>query len=302
MKLASLLNPEFIDVDIKATTFSDVISALLELIAEDKPGFDIKEVLGLVMERERLSPTIVDNGIAIPHARTDEVEDIIIAIGITHYGIKAELPDNEQPLKIFILILTPKSIPGYYLQTLAAVSRFIRMPGMADKILNAKDGNEVVDLFFDANITISRNLTVADIVNRDVITIKADATLRNAADLFFQHKISGLPVVGEGLVLLGEITDVDLLKFAMPNYQSLLANLAELPEAEPMEELLRNEEKIIVKKVMTSPMASVEPESSIAEVVALMLFKGARRVAVVDDGRLVGIISVRDIIDKIVRG
>ncbi|MBD3234533.1 MAG: CBS domain-containing protein [candidate division Zixibacteria bacterium] len=301
MKLASLLDPELIEVDLKATLLTGVISSLLDLVAEKQPNFDKKEVLNAVLERETLASTGIGKGFAIPHARTDEVDELVVSIGILQQGLKVKSPDR-QPINIFILILTPLSAPSHYLQTLSAVSRFAKMPDSRKKLMNAEDANGVVDIFFDANIEIAKNLLVADILSEDFVTIRPDATLKDAANLFFKYRISGLPVVGEGGYLHGEITDTDLLKFAMPNYQTYLANVAELPETEPLDELLREEDKIAVKKVMTSPMASVDPESSITEVVALMLFKGARRVAVVEDGRLIGIISARDIIDKIVRG
>lgn len=301
MKLASLLDPELIDVDIKATSLPDVVDSLLGRIAAKRVPFDSKSVQNAVLERETLASTAIGNGFAVPHARTDEVDELVIGVGISRQGIDLESPDH-QPTSIFVLILMPMSAPTHYLQTLSAVARFAQMPDMLRSLMEAEDGNDVVELFFDANIEVAGKLQVMDIASENIVTIAPEDTLRDAANMFFKHRISGLPVVGEGGVLHGEITDTDLLKFAMPNYQSLLANLAELPEAEPLEELLAEEDKIAVKKVMTSPMASVNPDSTITEVVALMLFKRARRVAVVDEGRLVGIISARDIIDKIVRG
>jgi PTS system nitrogen regulatory IIA component len=301
MKLASLLDPELIEVDIKATVLTDIISTLLDLIAEKKPSFEKKAVLTTVLERETLASTAIGNGFAIPHGRTDEVEDLVIAVGVTKQGIKLKSPDRSA-VNIFVLILTPVSVPSYFLQTLSAVARIAKIPGIREKLKAAEDGNGVVEVFFDANIDVARRLRVMDIVSDQPVTIRPENTLRDAANLFFKNHLSGLPVIDDAGVLLGEITDIDLLKFAMPNYQTLLANLAELPETEPMEELLRSEDRITVKKVMTSPMASVAPDSSITEVVALMLFKGARRVAVVDNGKLVGLISARDIIDRIVRG
>lgn len=301
MKLASLLDPALVKVDIKATLLADVIKELLGLISAKNPGFDMKEVLNAVLARETLSSTAIGNGFAIPHARTDEVDDLIIAVGLCKQGLKLKSPDKKA-VQVFILILTPKSVPRYFLQTLSAVATFAKTPNVVANLIKAKDSNEVIEVFFDANIEVAQKLRVMDIISDRLVTVHPESTLRDVANLFFKYKISGLPVVDDGGVLLGEVTDIDLLKFAMPNYQTLLANLAELPESEPLEELLREEDKIPVKKVMTTPMASVKPGSSITEVVALMLFKGARRVAVVDSGKLIGIISARDIIDRIVRG
>ncbi|MCP4632806.1 MAG: PTS transporter subunit EIIA [candidate division Zixibacteria bacterium] len=300
MKLASLLDPKLIDIDIKSTSIVDIISNLLNLIAEKSHSFNIKAVLSDVLQRETLSPTAIGRGFAIPHARTDDVDDLVIAIGISKHGIKIKSPDKK-PVNVFVLILTPKSPPTFYLPTLSAVARFAKIPKALQDLLKAEDANGIIEVFFNENIEIASQLKVMDIISENLITIRPDNSLRDAANLFFKHRISGLPVVDDAGVLLGEVTDTDLLKFAMPNYQSLLANLAELPESEPLEELLRNEDRIKVKKVMTSPMESVNPDSSITQVVALMLFKGARRVGVVDEGRLIGIISARDIIDRIVR-
>jgi predicted transcriptional regulator len=88
----------------------------------------------------------------------------------------------------------------------------------------------------------------------------------------------------------------------LPDYESFIANLAHLPELEPFEDLLRQEDKARVKDVMNRDIATISQGAQIVEAAALMLFKDADRVMVVKDGKLVSVLSRSDIIFKIIRG
>jgi CBS domain-containing protein len=88
----------------------------------------------------------------------------------------------------------------------------------------------------------------------------------------------------------------------MPDYKALITNLALTYEAEPFENLLKQEDKIRVEELMSTNVFSVEEDTSVVEAAAMMLFKDIRRLPVVKDGKLVGLIVISDIVSKIIRG
>jgi predicted transcriptional regulator len=126
--------------------------------------------------------------------------------------------------------------------------------------------------------------------------------LKEVANLMFVHRISGLPVVDGKDRVIGEITNRDLIRAAMPDYKSLISNLAMNYEAEPFENLLRQEDRITVAELMSPDVFTVEEDASVTEVAAMMLFKDLYRVPVVRDGAIVGLVVISDLVAKIIRG
>ena len=127
-------------------------------------------------------------------------------------------------------------------------------------------------------------------------------TLSGLANFMFKHKVDGLPVVDASGKITGEISEKELLEFALPDYESFIANLAHLPELEPFEDLLRQEDQVRVKDVMNRDIATISERAQVVEAAALMLFKDADRVMVVKGDKLVGVLSRSDIVSKIIRG
>jgi CBS domain-containing protein len=111
-----------------------------------------------------------------------------------------------------------------------------------------------------------------------------------------------LPVTDSDKKVVGLISNRDLIRAAMPDYKSLISNLALTYEAAPFENLLKEEDRITVSELMSTNVYSVEEDASVVEVAAIMLFKDIRRVPVNREGRLVGLVVISDIVSKIIRG
>jgi len=116
---------------------------------------------------------------------------------------------------------------------------------------------------------------LAVMMNRDIKTIGPDATLAEAAGLMRDVRVGALLVSGQG-AYLGVVTETDLVRKAM---------------AEGLD--LTHER---VQKVMSSPLITIEIDRSAHEASDLMAEKGIRHLAITQDGQVVGIISVRDLL------
>ena len=111
------------------------------------------------------------------------------------------------------------------------------------------------------------------------------------ANILYRHKISGLPVVDDNKRVVGIISEKHLIKAALPDYESLIENMSFNPDVEPFDELLKKEDKIVVKDIMTRKVVTTTEDTPIVEVAAIMMFKNVRRVPVVQpDGHLIGMI------------
>jgi len=127
----------------------------------------------------------------------------------------------------------------------------------------------VCDLYSDKQV-----LKISAVMNRDVITILPDASLRQAIDLLVEKGITGLPVVDSEGVLLGIITEKDIIEYKTHG----------------------NVETAKVRDAMNINVQTLPPSAPLKELVSIFSQRGFRRVPIVEDGRVVGIVSRKDII------
>jgi len=301
MNLSRLFDRDLIKLNMKAKSKEDAVDQLVDLFCQKHADMGKEKILHAVRERERLGTTSMGRGVAFPHARTDIVSGLFIIMGVIPEGLEVDTPD-DQPLRLVILLLTPRNISRNYLQTLSGLANFVRRPETMAKMLSAKSPQEVIDLIDRSDIEVKKILTVGDVMTHDPITVSPDMTLRDVANLFFQKKIYCAPVVDKNGKVIGEITEAELLKYALPNYRSFIANVANIPEIESFEELLHTEHMAKVVNFMNKRPLTLDVDAPVVEAAALMLFKKATMVCILDDGRLMGIITKTDIVSKIIRG
>lgn len=144
----------------------------------------------------------------------------------------------------------------------------------------------------------SAQLTAADVMTSDVITIPPTATLRQAARLMTSHGISALPVV-KGGVVVAVLSEADLLQpdtTATPQPDWWLHQLAGEVELAPEYLAALRDANRSVGQVMQPNPVWVPPDAKLPAIAALMAQQGVRRVLVLRDGVLLGIVSRRDLV------
>ncbi|MHC4572577.1 MAG: CBS domain-containing protein [Planctomycetota bacterium] len=119
-----------------------------------------------------------------------------------------------------------------------------------------------------------------EIMTKDVITVKIDTPIYEAMELLAKHDISGLPVIEDDMTLIGILSEKDVI------------NLLGAEEGE--------EEKT-VDDFMTQPALYFDVEEGFLEVCDFLKKNVFRRVPITSSGKLVGIISIRDVIEFILR-
>ncbi|HDI61276.1 MAG TPA: CBS domain-containing protein [Desulfobacteraceae bacterium] len=143
-------------------------------------------------------------------------------------------------------------------------------------------------------------LTAKDIMNREVITVRPDTEITKAARILLEQKINGLPVVDEKGELVGILCQSDLIaqqkKMPIPSLFTFLDGLIALTSMKQIEKEVRKIAAIVVSDAMTVDPVTVQPDTGIETVAALMVDNSFHTLPVVEDGRLVGIIGKADIL------
>jgi mannitol/fructose-specific phosphotransferase system IIA component (Ntr-type)/CBS domain-containing protein len=301
VKLANLLMERRVNVDLKSQSKDEAVQELLGMLSDEGVAYDYDKVMESIREREEVENTSYGHGFAFPHARTDAVRELYILIGISRRGLEDKTPDGI-PVHVVCLLLTPSTIAKLYLQTLSGLATLARTPGILEKLLNIVHKNDLIKIVAESNVTVDKELMVRDVMRHKVATVTPDHTLKDVANQMFRYRLSALAVVDESNKLLGVINDRDLIKAALPDYKSLISNLNYSIDVEPFEELLKQEDKIKVSQLYREEYEVTTPETRIVEVAAMMIFKDIKRVFVVSEGNLVGILLRKDIVNMIIRG
>jgi CBS domain-containing protein len=144
-------------------------------------------------------------------------------------------------------------------------------------------------------------MTVRDVMTTSVLTARRETPLRDVARMLIDGGISGVPVVDAEGIVCGVVSEADfLVKEGAPGGRpSRRAGI--LGEGRAAREQRRKITARVAAQAMTSPAVTIRPERSIREAAAMMTRRGINRLPVVDDGRLVGIVTRADLVRAYVR-
>lgn len=147
MNLAKLLEAERIVLDMKATGHWSAITELVyHLVACGKlPESQQQEALDALKAREQQVSTGIGSGVAIPHAFSDELEEVVAIFGRSKQGIDFEAIDNA-PVHFIILFIVPRKNYHEHLRTLAAIAKLFTNCEVRRALGEAKTRNEILSI------------------------------------------------------------------------------------------------------------------------------------------------------------
>jgi mannitol/fructose-specific phosphotransferase system IIA component (Ntr-type) len=145
MKLSTLLVRENIVVPILNIDKQPVMEELLDAACATGKVTDRAKVLQALMDREKLGSTGLEKGLAIPHARTNAVDGIVLAVGIAPDGVEFQSADGEFS-NLFFLLIASEAMTANYIQVLALIARLSQQESFRRNMLAAKTPDEVLDI------------------------------------------------------------------------------------------------------------------------------------------------------------
>lgn len=135
-------------------------------------------------------------------------------------------------------------------------------------------------------------IKASDIMTVGAATIRENDALLRAVELFTDHRISALPVLDDTQKLMGILTEGDFLRMNGFHLATILAK----PLESRREELGRS----LVREIMTHDCVTTGPDTSLYDVIELMDLRGLKRLPVVADGKLVGLLSRSDLLKALI--
>jgi len=148
MKITEMLRREFVLEQLKAVNKRDALAELAEVFAQGRINVDSKEMLHVLLERERLGSTGIGDGIAIPHGKLPGLEEMVVSFGRSREGITFEAMDGK-PVHLFFLLMAPENSAGQHLKALAKISRMLKDANFRKNLLEAKIQEDLFRIIAD---------------------------------------------------------------------------------------------------------------------------------------------------------
>jgi fructose-specific phosphotransferase system IIA component len=148
MTLGSLLSADQIIPEMRATERWAAIVELIDLLVQKGRvrGSDRDSILSALRQREETMSTGIGFGIAIPHASSNCVSEVVAAFGRSSTGIEFDSLDNS-PVRFIVLFVVPKDQFQVHLRTLAAIAKFLNDKSVREQLARADSSDEILAIF-----------------------------------------------------------------------------------------------------------------------------------------------------------
>ncbi len=146
MKVLDLLNDKYVIPDLKGQTKDEVINELIDLFKDDPRVIDLEKVREAVLEREKIMSTGVGKGFAIPHGKTNTVNDILAAFGKTSRAIEYDSLDGH-PVYLVFLLVGKDNLVSKHIKLLSRISRMMNKDEFRESLIKAKTAEEILSIF-----------------------------------------------------------------------------------------------------------------------------------------------------------
>ena len=141
--LADLLDERQVILRLRSRKLPNALREIIQVLAQSRKIDDAERFFEQVLAREREHPSVVENGVAFPHARTDLVDEIIIGIGRSRAAIPIGV--NQQRARLIFVIGVPERLVNDYLICFGTLVRLVKDEATRSRLLHAETPREFID-------------------------------------------------------------------------------------------------------------------------------------------------------------
>jgi mannitol/fructose-specific phosphotransferase system IIA component (Ntr-type) len=140
--LADLLTEQQVVLRLRSRKPLNAIREIVDVLADTGKIGNADAFLEQVLARERTHPSVVENGVAFPHARTDLIDEIVLGVGRSRAGIP--FSQNQQRAHLVFVIGVPERLLSDYLICVGMLARLVRDEPIRSTLLNVEMPREFV--------------------------------------------------------------------------------------------------------------------------------------------------------------
>ncbi len=148
MKVTDIFRKEHIVEGLKSKSKREVLAELSGVFLQGDVKYSHEDMVNTLLEREKLGSTGIGDGVAIPHGKLVNLEELIVSFGRSKEGVEFDAMDGK-PAHIFFLLMAPEDTTGKHLKALAKISKMLKDSTFRKKLLEAKSKDELYMIIAD---------------------------------------------------------------------------------------------------------------------------------------------------------
>jgi mannitol/fructose-specific phosphotransferase system IIA component (Ntr-type) len=141
--LADLVDAQQVILRLRSRKPANAIREIVDVLAHTGKIGDSDVFLKQVLAREQIHPSVVENGVAFPHARTDLVDEIVVGVGRSRAGLS--VAENQQRAHLIFVIGVPERLLSDYLVCVGTLARLVKDETIRSRLLNAETPREFIE-------------------------------------------------------------------------------------------------------------------------------------------------------------
>ncbi|NCD33453.1 MAG: CBS domain-containing protein [Spartobacteria bacterium] len=283
--------------NIGSAASADVVKHLVNLLSLHVGGFQQEEAVAAVLEREELASTVLIDGLALPHARLDNLAQPLVAVGISPKGIS--FPDEAKPVHAVILVLSPKSDPSMYLKLVSAISKSLKDKELRKKLYQADKSTDAYRLLTNDVSRLPTHLVARDLMDASPVTLREEDDLATAINVLCAQRLMDVPVIDDVRDLRGVVSLEDLLKLSMPEHFLWMEDLTPIVDFQPFTELLRKDKETKVADFMREQFVSMRPDTPAIQLAKDFMRNNTRQILLTEGTTLTGVVTIQSFIAQL---
>lgn len=143
IKLSALLKEKYVNLNLKGKNKKSILAELVAGIAESGKLKNKAAFLREIAKRERLGSTGIGNSVAIPHAKSGQVRELMLGFGRHNEGIDFGALDGAKT-HIFFILASPKAEVGSHLKILSEISHLVKDKFIVERLKKAPDKKDIL--------------------------------------------------------------------------------------------------------------------------------------------------------------
>ena len=145
MKLLEFLKEEWIIPELSGTDKPSVLNELSGVLTKPCGSASPRDLVQVLLEREKLGSTGIGEGVAIPHGRLKKLKQFFISFGRSTQGVDFDSIDRK-PCQIFFMVIAPENSAVENLNLLGRIAKLLKDSSFKKKLMGAKTRKEIFDI------------------------------------------------------------------------------------------------------------------------------------------------------------
>jgi len=301
-KLSTLFTPENIEIIEENRNIDDITLKLLKNLAVSYGIGNVSNIFESFCNSQlHNNPIRISNHTLAFSFRLGTITRVQLAIAVSANGIDTGLKEKRSDIHVLIVIAAPKNRPDLSLKAEMAVRAVFNNKAILNSILSCNNKLCIWRAIADINELLPQFIKAGDIMTEALHVLNETNTLFDAVNLFISSKQLHIPVVDVENELIGEVNANELMKVCLPRYILWLDDIKPIVNFEPFYNMLEHEENTWLTEIMTHDIAMVQYEDYAMQAGIAMVKKDVQYAYVLNNRKLVGIITMEHFLNKILR-